>query len=90
MKTRILVTVLPVTIIAMTALTIISVQYGSKNINSAISAQMEAELQVQGNKVTNYFTKIIDIFPFPHKSVLLFFSVSPPPAVLPLPSGTAP
>ena len=61
MKTRILVTVLPVTIIAMTALTIISVQYGSKNINSAISAQMEAELQVQGNKVTNYFTKIIDI-----------------------------
>lgn len=61
MKTRILITVLPVTIIAMTALTIISVQYGSKNINSAISAQMEAELQVQGNKVTNYFTKITDI-----------------------------
>ena len=61
MKTRILIRVLPVTIIAMTALTIISVQYGSKNINSAISAQMEAELQVQGNKVTNYFTKIIDI-----------------------------
>lgn len=58
---RVLLIILPVVTIGMVVLTVISVQFSGKNLESSISNRMQAELQVQVDKVSNYFTRIIDI-----------------------------
>lgn len=61
MGVKMMAVILPVIIVSMAVLTVISVKSGSESINSEISARMSAELQVQDDQVTSYFTQITDI-----------------------------
>ena len=73
MGAKMMVVILPVIMISMTVLTVISVQSGSKSINSEISSRMEAELQVQDDQVTSYFRQITDIADMLSNAVLTSF-----------------
>ena len=70
---KMMIVILPVIIVSMTVLTIISVQSGSKSINSEISSRMDAELQVQDDQVSSYFNQIMDIADMLSNSVLTTF-----------------
>lgn len=61
MGVKMMAVILPVIIVSMAILSVISVKSGSENINSEISARMDAELQVQDDLITNYFSQITDI-----------------------------
>ena len=73
MGAKMMVVILPVIMISMTVLTVISVQSGSKSINSEISSRMEAELQVQDDQVSSYFRQITDIADMLSNAVLTSF-----------------
>lgn len=73
MGAKMMIVILPVIMISMTVLTVISVQSGSKSINSEISSRMEAELQVQDDQVSSYFRQITDIADMLSNAVLTSF-----------------
>jgi len=70
---KMMVVILPVIIISMTVLTVISVQSGSKSINREISSRMEAELQVQDDQISSYFSQITNIANMLSNTVLTTF-----------------